>query len=75
MTPSARLGAVAAALLTAASVVATPQPGRLVAASFTIKGGRYGTVWALPLLLFLVGWAVRSLGARDLRSFASRTGD
>jgi hypothetical protein len=51
-------------------VVAPQQPGRLVAASFTIRGGRYGTFWAVPLLLFLLGWGVRSLGSRDLRSYS-----
>lgn len=43
-------------------------------ASFTIEGGRYGTVWAVPLLLFLLGWAIRSLGACDLRTFGSTSG-
>ena len=53
-----------------APVVAAPPAGRLVRASFTIKGGRYGTVWAVPLLLFLLGWGIRSLGTRDLRTYA-----
>jgi hypothetical protein len=54
------------------AVIAPVRPaGRLVAASFTVKGGRYGTFWAVPLLLFLLGWAIRSVGSRDLRTLAS----
>ena len=60
------------ALPTPAVVLPQPPAGRLVAASFTIKGGRYGTVWAVPLLLFLLGWGIRALGSRDLRSYAAR---
>jgi hypothetical protein len=60
------------AVATPPVVAVAPQPaGQLVRASFTIKGGRYGTVWAVPLLLFLLGWGIRAVGTRDLRSYAS----
>lgn len=59
-------------VIATAPVVAAPPPGRLVRASFTIKGGRYGTVWAVPLLLFLLGWGIRTLGTRDVRAYAAQ---
>nr|MDP9101805.1 hypothetical protein [Actinomycetota bacterium] len=61
-------------------VVAAPPPPavaqlaapyvRPVARALTIRAGKYGLVWALPLLLFLLGWAITATAGRELRSFA-----
>ena len=48
--------------------VAAPQELRRRA--LTIEGGTYGIVWALPLGLFLLGWAFVGTSRRDLRSYA-----
>lgn len=55
----------------AAGPVAAPlTPAARRSAVLVVPGGRYGSVWALPLGLLLVGWAVRATGGRELRSFA-----
>ena len=61
----------------APAVVAAPPPALvaptyvpLQSRSFTIKGHRYGVLWALPLALFVLGWVLVSTYNKDLRSYA-----
>ena len=52
---------------------ATPVTPAVRPAVFSIKGGKYGMVWTLPLALFFIGWAFASTGRRTLRSYAPRS--
>jgi hypothetical protein len=47
-----------------------PVQASVVPSSFVVKGHRFGVLWAMPLGLFLLGWAFASSGRRDLRSYA-----
>jgi hypothetical protein len=47
-----------------------PVQASVVPASFVVKGHRFGVLWAMPLGLFLLGWAFVSTSRRDLRSYA-----
>jgi hypothetical protein len=47
-----------------------PVQAGVVPSSFVVKGHRFGVLWAMPLGLFLLGWAFVSTSRRDLRSYA-----